>query len=152
MAAATDYLRILGDLGIDTDQSGPRQDNSSRILRGKDGRRYSGLHLNRQAGITYFVVSPGAAAGEIDWNLWQEAPPSVSIPRFDLDKHNIVPKTGAGAAGAAEFAGGVVQRGPVEFPQGPVRPLKPGRASRLTAVRPALHPLRRASPGSVPPR
>ncbi|MDE2779694.1 MAG: hypothetical protein OXI91_08470 [Chloroflexota bacterium] len=94
MAAATDYLRILGDLGIDTDQSGPRQDNSSRILRGKDGRRYSGLHLNRQAGITYFVVSPGAAAAEIDWNLWQEAPPSVSIPRFDLDKQNIVPKPG----------------------------------------------------------
>ena len=94
MAAATDYLRILGDLGIDTDQSGPRQDNSSRILRGKDGQRYSGLHLNRQAGITYFVVDPGAATVEIDWSLWQEAPASVSIPRFDLDKHSIVPRPG----------------------------------------------------------
>ena len=94
MAAATDYLRILGDLGIDTDQSGPRQDNSSRLLRGRDGQRYPGLHLNRQAGITYFAVNPGVATAEIDWNLWQETPPSVSIPRFDLDKHNIVPKPG----------------------------------------------------------
>ena len=94
MAAATDYLQILGDLGIDTDQSGPRQANSGRILKGKDGQRYSGIYLNRQAGITYFAVNPGAATVEIDWNLWQAVPTSVSVPRFDLDKHNIVPKPG----------------------------------------------------------
>ena len=94
MAAATDYLRILGDLGIDTDQLEPKQDHSSRLLKGRDGQRYSGLYLNRQAGITYFAVNTGAATVEIDWNLWQAVPPSVTVPRFDLDKHNIVPKPG----------------------------------------------------------
>ena len=32
MADATNYLRILGELGIDTDQLQPNQDHSSRIL------------------------------------------------------------------------------------------------------------------------
>ena len=94
MAAATDYLQILGDLGIDTDQTWPRLGHTGRILRTTEGVRFSGLYFNHQGGVCYFTVNPRVATVEIDWNLWQVAPPSVTIPHFDLDKHNIVPKPG----------------------------------------------------------
>ena len=94
MAAATDHLRILDELGIDTEQLRSTGGHSSRILKGKDGQRYPGLYFNRQAGTSYFTVNSGVAAVEIDWNLWQNAPPSISVPYFDRDKHNVVPRPG----------------------------------------------------------
>lgn len=94
MAAATDYLRILEELGVDTDQLRPTQAHASRILKGRDGQRFSGLYVNRQAGVTYFTVTPGVATAEVDWNLWQQAPPSIAVPYFDRDKQNIVPRPG----------------------------------------------------------
>ena len=94
MAAATDYLRILDELGIDTEQLRPVQAHSSRILKGKDGQRFPGLYFNRQGAVSYFTVNPGVAAVDVDWNLWQNAPSSVTIPRFDRGKHNIVPRPG----------------------------------------------------------
>ena len=94
MAVATDYLRILGELGIDTDQLLPKSGHASRILKSRDGERLPGLHFSSQNGAGYFTVNPGVATATIDWNLWQEVPPTVTVPRFDRDKHNIVPKPG----------------------------------------------------------
>ena len=94
MAAATDYLRILEELGIDTDQQRPNQAHASRILKGRNGERYPGLHINRQSGITYFTVNPSVATVTIDGNLWQNVPQTISVPYFDREKHNIVPRPG----------------------------------------------------------
>jgi len=94
MAAPTDYLRILEELGVDTDQLRPIQAHASRILKGRDGQRFSGLYVNRQAGVTYFTVTPGVATAEVDWNLWQQAPSAITVPYFDRDKRNIVPRPG----------------------------------------------------------
>jgi hypothetical protein len=94
MAAATDYLRILGELGIDTDQLWPKSGHGSRILKNRNGERFPGLYFNRQNEAGYFTISPGVASVEIDWNLWQEVPPAIAVPYFDRDKNNIVPKPG----------------------------------------------------------
>lgn len=94
MQAAPDYLRTLEELGVDTGQMQPGQAQASRILRGRDGERFPGIHVNRQAGITYFTVDSGVATVAVDWNLWQNAPPSIAVPYFDRDKHNIVPRPG----------------------------------------------------------
>ena len=94
MAAATDYLRILEELGIDTEQLRSTQSHSSRILKGRDGQRFPGLYFNRQAGISYFTVNSGVAAVEIDWNLWQGVPSAIAVPYFDRGKHNVIPRPG----------------------------------------------------------
>lgn len=92
MAATTDYLRNLEELGIDTSQSRPSQSHASRILKGRDGERFPGLYVNRQAGITYFSVDSAVATVTVDWNLWQSVPATVAVPYFDRDKQNIVPR------------------------------------------------------------
>ena len=94
MAAANDYLRILGELGVDTGQLWPRLGHSGRILRNRTGERFPGLYFNRQGGVSYFTINPAVATVAIDWNLWQEVPPSITVPHFDRDKHNIVPRPG----------------------------------------------------------
>ena len=105
MAAATDYLRILDELGIDTDQLRTTQAHSSRILKGKDGERIPGLYFSRQAGVSYFTANPGVVTVEIDWNLWQNAPPDIAVPYFDRDKHNIVPRPGQERRALASLLG-----------------------------------------------
>ena len=94
MADATNCLRILGELGIDTDQLWPTSGHSSRIVKGRDGERFPGLYFNQQAGNCYFTVNPAAATVAIDWALWQEAPHSIAVPYFDRGKHNVVPRPG----------------------------------------------------------
>ena len=94
MADATVYLRILGELGIDTDQLWPNLGHSGRILRKRSGERFPGLYFNRQGQVCYFTLNPRVATVEVDWNLWQEVPDSISVPHFDQDKHNIVPNPG----------------------------------------------------------
>lgn len=94
MAAANDYLRILGELGVDTDQLAPKSGLASRILKSADGERVPGIYVNRQGGGVYFTVNPGAATVEIDWNLWQNVSSEVAVPYFDQGKHNIVPRPG----------------------------------------------------------
>ncbi len=94
MADATNYLRILEELGIDTDQLWPRLGHTGRILRTKTGERFPGLYVNHQEGISYFTLNPRVATVEIDWNLWQNVPAAVTIPHFDRDKNNIVPRPG----------------------------------------------------------
>ena len=94
MAAATDYLSTLEELGIDTGQSRPGHSHASRILRGRDGERFPGLYVNRQAGVTYFSVNTAVATVTVDWNLWQNVPATVTAPYFDRDKQNIVPRPG----------------------------------------------------------
>ena len=94
MATATDYLRTLEELGIDTGQLRPSQSHASRILKGRNGERFPGLFVNRQVGITYFSVNPAVATVTVDWNLWQNVPATIAVPYFDRDKQNIVPKPG----------------------------------------------------------
>ncbi len=94
MAATTDYLRILEDLGVDTGHMRTSAAHASRILKEKDGEGFTGLYINRQAGITYFTVNPEVATVEVDWNLWQTVPSAIAVPYFDRDKQNIVPKPG----------------------------------------------------------
>ena len=115
MADATNYLRILGELGIDTDQLQPKSGHSSRILKGRDGQRHSGIHFNRQGGIAYFTLNPAAAAVEIDWNLWQDVSSSVAVPYFDRDKHNVVPKQGQEERALRSLLGLPPNRGLMEF-------------------------------------
>ena len=94
MADATAYLRILGELGIDTDQLWPNLGHSGRILRKRSGERFPGLYFNRQGQVCYFTLNPRVATIQVDWTLWQEVPASIAVPHFDLDKHNIVPNPG----------------------------------------------------------
>ena len=94
MASAADYVRILEELGIDTNQLWPRLDHTGRILRTRSGERYSGLYFNHHGGICYFTVNPRVATVNIDWKLWQEVPPTIAVPHYDHDKHNIVPRPG----------------------------------------------------------
>ena len=94
MADANVYLRVLGELGIDTGQLAAKSDHAGRILRDRDGQRVPGLYINRQGGTSYFSINPGVATVELDWGLWQEAPPGVAVPFFDRDKHNVIPRPG----------------------------------------------------------
>lgn len=94
MATANDYLRILEELGIDTDQLWPKLGHTGRILRMRSGAKYSGLYFNHQQGTCYFTLNPRVATVTIDWNLWQNVPPAIEVPHFDLDKDNIVPRVG----------------------------------------------------------
>ena len=94
MAATTDYLRILEELGVDTGQMRTSAAHASRILKGRDGEGFTGLYVNRQAGITYFTVNPEVATVEVDWSLWQNVPSAIAVPYFDRDKHNVVPRPG----------------------------------------------------------
>ena len=94
MATATDYLRILEELGIDTDQLWPKLGHSGRILRTRSGERYSGLYFNHQGDVCYFTVNPRVATVTVDWNLWQDVPATVAVPYFDRDKQNVVPRPG----------------------------------------------------------
>ena len=115
MADATNYLRILGELGIDTDHLQPKSAHSSRILKGRDGQRFAGLYFNRQGGVGYFTLNPGVATTEVDWNLWQNVPSSISVPYFDRDKHNIVPKPGQERRALQSLLGISSGRGLLEF-------------------------------------
>ena len=94
MAATTDYLHILEELGVDTGQMRTSAAHASRILKGRDGEGFTGLYVNRQAGITYFTVNPEVATVEVDWSLWQNVPSAIAVPYFDRDKHNVVPRPG----------------------------------------------------------
>ena len=94
MADATVYLRILGELGIDTDQIWPNLGHSGRILRKRSGERFPGLYFNRHGQVCYFTLNPRVATAQVDWTLWQEVPASIAVPHFDQDKHNIVPNPG----------------------------------------------------------
>lgn len=94
MAATADYLRTLKELGIDTAQLRPIRGHASRILKGTDGERITGLYINRQAGVSYFTVDTNVATVAIDWNLWQSVPTTIAVPYFDRDKANIIPRPG----------------------------------------------------------
>ena len=94
MATTADYLRILEELGIDTNQLWPRLGHTGRILRTRTGEQYRGLYFNHQEGFCYFTINPRVATVNIDWNLWQNVPPAIAVPDFDRDKHNIVPNPG----------------------------------------------------------
>lgn len=94
MATATEYLRILEELGIDTDQLWPKLGHTGRILRNRSGEKYSGLYFNHQQGVCYFTLNPRVATVTINWNLWQNVPSAIEVPYFDRDKDNIVPRAG----------------------------------------------------------
>lgn len=115
MADATNYLRILGELGIDTDHLWPNLGHSGRILRKRDGERFPGLYFNRQGAVCYFTLNPRVATVQIDWNLWQNVPDSIAVPHFDEDKHNIVPKPGQERRALQSLLGISTGRGLLEF-------------------------------------
>ncbi len=89
-----DYLRTLDELGMDTDQLWPNLGHSGRTMRKKSGRRFSGLYFNQWQGVCYFTLDPRVSDMVIDWNLWQDVPPAITVPPHDLDKYNFVPKQG----------------------------------------------------------
>ena len=115
MAAANDYLRILGELGVDTGQLAPKSAFASRILKSTGGERLPGIYVNRQGGSVYFTVNPGAATVEVDWNLWQNVSSEVVVPYFDRGKHNIVPRPGMEQRALRSLLGLPPSRGLMEF-------------------------------------
>ena len=94
MTDVADYVRILEELGIDTDQLWPTLGHTGRILRTRGGRSFHGLYFNHRQRICYFTLNPRIATVEIDWNLWRDGLSLIEIPPYDRDKYNVVPKQG----------------------------------------------------------
>ena len=90
MTEASEYLRILEDLGVDT--SGLVA-NNSRVLRMLDGRKVDGVYFNRNRdGVLYLVVNSNSTV-TVDRRLWRTLP-DEQVKLKDRGRCNIYPNPG----------------------------------------------------------
>lgn len=91
---ASEYLRILEDLGVDVDYLTERHEvNSGRALKMRGERRSIGVYFNRNRRVgIYFAVVPNSAV-TIDWTLWNDLPAS-EVKATDRQCSNVYPNPG----------------------------------------------------------